>query len=233
MNIDARNNGDGGINEIEALLPWFAAGTLSRKDAARVEEALSKDADLSRRFALVREELGEAIRLNESLGAPSTRAMARLFEKIDAEAPRTQRAMSAGLSARISEFIASLSPRTLAWSGAAAAFAILLQAGVIAGVLMQDRGGYGLASHDAGVSTSQSGAQTGAYAQVRFAPGATSEEITKFLQDNKATIVGGPAAGTGMYRVKVAMTGLAKDDLARLVRQLQENKVVGFAAPAP
>jgi hypothetical protein len=229
MNIDARNNGDGGINEIEALLPWFAAGTLSRKDAARVEEALSKDADLSRRFALVREELGEAIRLNESLGAPSTRAMARLFEKIDAEAPRTQRAMSAGLSVWISEFIASLSPRTLAWSGAAAAFAILLQAGIITGVLMQDRGGYGLASHDAGVSTSQ----TGAYAQIRFAPGATSEEITKFLQDNKATIVGGPAAGTGMYRVKVAMTGLAKDDLARLVRQLQENKVVGFAAPAP
>lgn len=229
MNIDARNNGDGGINEIEALLPWFAAGTLSRKDAARVEEALSKDADLSRRFALVREELGEAIRLNESLGAPSTRAMARLFEKIDAEAPRTQRAMSAGLSVWISEFIASLSPRTLAWSGAAAAFAILLQAGIITGVLMQDRGGYGLASHDAGVSTSQ----TGAYAQIRFAPGATSEEITRFLQDNKATIVGGPAAGTGMYRVKVAMTGLAKDDLARLVRQLQENKVVGFAAPAP
>ena len=229
MNIDARNNGDGGINEIEALLPWFAAGTLSRKDAARVEEALSKDADLSRRFALVREELGEAIRLNESLGAPSTRAMARLFEKIDAEAPRTQRAMSAGLSVWISEFIASLSPRTLAWSGAAAAFAILLQAGIIAGVLMQDRGGYGLASLDAGVSTGQSGA----YAQIRFAPGATSEQITKFLQDNKATIVGGPAAGTGMYRVKVAMTGLAKDDLARLVRQLQENKVVGFAAPAP
>ena len=229
MNIDARNNGDGGINEIEALLPWFAAGTLSRKDAARVEEALSKDADLSRRFALVREELGEAIRLNESLGAPSTRAMARLFEKIDAEAPRTQRAMSAGLSVWISEFIASLSPRTLAWSGAAAAFAILLQAGIIAGVLMQDRGGYGLASLDAGVSTGQSGA----YAQIRFTSGATSEEITKFLQDNKATIVGGPAAGTGMYRVKVAMTGLAKDDLARLVRQLQENKVVGFAAPAP
>lgn len=229
MNINAQNNGNGGINEIEALLPWFAAGTLSRKDAARVEEALSKDADLSRRFALVREELGEAIRLNESLGAPSTRAMARLFEKIDAEAPRAQHAMSAGLSTRISEFIASLSPRTLAWSGAAAAFAILLQAGIITGVLMQDRGGYGLASHETGVSTSQSGA----YAQIRFAPGATSEEVTKFLQDNKATIVGGPAAGTGMYRVKVAMTGLAKDDLARLVRQLQESKVVGFAAPAP
>lgn len=44
--------------DIESLLPWFAAGTLSRRDAARVEQALADDDELSRRFALVREELG-------------------------------------------------------------------------------------------------------------------------------------------------------------------------------
>ena len=74
--------------EIEAMLPWFAAGTLSRRDAARVEAALKSDTELSRRFELVREELGETIRLNEDLGAPSSRALKSLFEKIDAEAPR-------------------------------------------------------------------------------------------------------------------------------------------------
>ena len=36
-------------DEIEAMLPWFAAGTLSRKDAARVEAALKSDAVLSQR----------------------------------------------------------------------------------------------------------------------------------------------------------------------------------------
>src|SRR5271165_6830057 len=40
-------------SELEELLPWHAAGTLSRKDAQRIEDALSKDPELARRFALV------------------------------------------------------------------------------------------------------------------------------------------------------------------------------------
>ena len=31
--------------DIEALLPWHAAGTLSRRDAQRVEAALQQDRD--------------------------------------------------------------------------------------------------------------------------------------------------------------------------------------------
>jgi len=54
--------------EIEELLPWHAAGTLSRRDAQRVEEALARDPELARRYALVRDELGETIHLNETLG---------------------------------------------------------------------------------------------------------------------------------------------------------------------
>ncbi|HKY86332.1 MAG TPA: hypothetical protein VJL90_06205, partial [Pseudorhodoplanes sp.] len=107
-------------DEIEAMLPWFAAGTLNRKDTARVEAALKSDTALAQRFELVREELGETIRLNEDLGAPSSRALKALFEKIDAEAPR-QSAASFNLVGRISEFVASFSPRTLAYAGAVAA----------------------------------------------------------------------------------------------------------------
>src|SRR6187431_1319051 len=117
-------------DEIEAMLPWFAAGTLSRKDAARVEAALKNDPVLSQRFEMVREELGETIRVNEDLGAPSSRALKTLFEKIDREAPR-QQAVSFNLIGRISEFVASFSPRTLAYAGAVAALALLLQAGII------------------------------------------------------------------------------------------------------
>jgi anti-sigma factor RsiW len=101
--------------EIEELLPWHAAGTLSRRDAQRVEEALARDPELARRYALVREELAETIHLNESLGAPSPRAMEKLFAAIDAEPARRQ-AASLNFGTRISEFFASLSPRTLAWS---------------------------------------------------------------------------------------------------------------------
>ena len=73
-------------HEIEALLPWHAAGTLSRRDADRVEQALAGDRELAR--------LAETTRLNETLGVPSARAMEKLFAAIDAEeagAPRRRR----------------------------------------------------------------------------------------------------------------------------------------------
>ena len=77
--------------EIQSMLPWHAAGTLDRRDAERVERALAEDSELARCYELVREELAETIRLNESLGAPSARAMERLFVAIDAEEARTPR----------------------------------------------------------------------------------------------------------------------------------------------
>jgi len=78
-------------HEIEVLLPWHAAGTLSRREADLVERALAEDRELARRYDLVRQELAETIHLNETLGEPSARAMEKLFAAIDAEeagAPR-------------------------------------------------------------------------------------------------------------------------------------------------
>src|SRR5215475_10303378 len=111
--------------EIEELLPWHAAGTLNRRDAQRVEEALARDAEPARR-----------------------------------------RATPVNLGTRISEFFASLSPRTLAWSASAAALAILLQAGFLAGIVLNETktSGYQTAS----APTADPSA--GAFALIRFAP---------------------------------------------------------------
>jgi hypothetical protein len=46
-------------HEIEALLPWHAAGTLSPRDAHRVEQALAGDPELARRYDLVRQEFAQ------------------------------------------------------------------------------------------------------------------------------------------------------------------------------
>ena len=81
-------------HEIETLLPWHAAGTLSRRDADRVEQALADDCELARRYDLVRQELVDTIHLNETLGIPSARAAEKLFAAIDVEeagAPRRRR----------------------------------------------------------------------------------------------------------------------------------------------
>jgi anti-sigma-K factor RskA len=213
--------------DIELLLPWHAAGTLSRRDAERVERALANDNELAARYELVREELGEAIRLNESLGAPSARAMQALFEKIDAEPVRKPKA-SFDLGAWLSNFVAGFSPRTLAYGATAAALAIVLQAGLIAGVLIKEQqAGPQLASFEQNQNVG-----AGSFVLIRFNPQANAADITKFLQENKAIVVGGPAAGSGMYRLRVAETTVAQAELAAIVKRMAANPVVGLTVPA-
>src|ERR1700754_1318668 len=92
-------------SEIEMLLPWHAAGTLNARDARRVEEALARDPGLARQYAVIREEYAETISLNETLGAPSVRAMQKLFAAIDAE-PSRRPSVFFNLSSSVSAFFA-------------------------------------------------------------------------------------------------------------------------------
>jgi len=208
--------------DVELLLPWHAAGTLNRRDARRVEQALADDPDLARRYALVREELGETIHLNETLGAPSSRAMETLFAKIDAE-PARRAAPSLNLGARVAGFLASLSPRTLAVAASTAVLALLLQAGFIADMALKQSGPAGYET----ASAPSTAPGVGAFTLIRFAPQASFDDINKFLEQNKLSIVAGPVPG-GLYKVRVADKALSKDDLNRIVKKLQDNKVVGF-----
>src|ERR1700745_1067735 len=99
--------------EIEMLLPWHPAATLNARDARRVEEALARDPELAKQYAVIREEYAETIHLNESLGAPSVRAMQKLFAAIDGE-PVRKPSLTSRISTGIAQFFACLSPRTLA-----------------------------------------------------------------------------------------------------------------------
>jgi hypothetical protein len=219
--MNAANENERG--DIEELLPWHAAGTLSLREAQSVEAALASDPELARRYQLVREELAQTVALNESLGAPSVRAMDALFAKIDAE-PARHPAMSFDLAGRLREFFASLSPRTLAYAGTAAALAIVLQAAVIGGFVIKDQGGgYQTAS------SHQTGADDGSYAVIQFKAAASAADITKFLETNKLSIADGPSAG-GLYRVRIAAKKLPKADVTRIVKTLQIDPVVGLIA---
>ena len=208
-------------SDIEALLPWHAAGTLSRRDAERVEDALSRDPALARRYALVREELVETIHLNETLGAPSARAMEKVFAKIGAEPARLP--VSLNLGARVFGWFASLTPRTVAWAGSAAAIAILLQAGLIATIMLKQNQ---IASFQT-ASAPSTAPGVGAFTLIRFAPQASVDDINKFLETNKLSIISGPVAG-GLYKVRVGENTLSKDELGQMVKKLQQDKVVGF-----
>ena len=222
-------------SEIEMLLPWHAAGTLNARDAKRVEEALARDPELAKQYAVIREEYTETIGLNESLGAPSARAMTKLFAAIDAEPERTP-SMSRNISARISGFFASLSPRTLAWSAGLGDVALLVQAGVIGAVLVKNQGA---SFQTASLSTNQpitrdlGGAATAAppRALVRFAPDARVADITALLDSYQASIIDG--AKGGMFRLQFGSRPMSKDEVTALMNKLQSEKIVSLAVATP
>src|SRR5262249_58057027 len=121
-----------------------------------------------------------------TLGGRGARARERLCAEMEAggaRAPRHRRWFDLG--SRISEFLSILTPRTLARSATAAAVAILVQAAVIAAVVVKEQG----SPSEPGLASAPS---EGSYAVVRFAPQATADDITKFLGAYKATVLDGP-----------------------------------------
>jgi hypothetical protein len=219
--------------DLEELLPWHAAGTLDSDEAAEVERALAADPELARRFALVREELTETILLNESLGAPSARAMETLFRAIDQDRKVVRRVASPSLGTRVAQFF---SPRMLAWSASAAAVIVLLQAGVIARLVMQEHesaappvqaaaSATDMPTYETASAPITRGLEVASFAWVHFAPRASMAEINRFLDEHDAAIVDGPKPND-IYRVRVAKGALAPRELSRLLKTLEADKAV-------
>jgi hypothetical protein len=215
--------------DIEALLPWYAAGTLRRRDRQRVEAALRQDAELARQglarqIDLVREELAETIHLNETLGAPPPYVADRLMAAIDAETNAARKHVPGSVAGWLTGFFANLPPRTLAVAASFAVLAIALQAFMLVDVFTKPQGSSQLAS--------LGGAQRhDSFAMVRFAQAASAAEITNFLHNYQAALVDGPTEG-GLYRVRIAMKSLAKEELGKIVARMRQERVVESAEPA-
>jgi anti-sigma factor RsiW len=224
-------------SEIEMLLPWHAAGTLDARDARRVDEALARDPELAKQYAVIREEYAETIHLNESLGAPSARAMQKLFAAIDGE-PARKPTVSFNFSARIIGFFARRSPRALAWSASLGVLALLLQASVIGAMLVKNQNA---SFQTASVSTNEpitrdlvtrdlGRATPPPRALVRFAPEARVADITALLDNYQASIVDG--AKGGLFRLQFGDRAMGRDEFAGLIRRLQNEKIVSLAVDA-
>jgi anti-sigma-K factor RskA len=209
--------------EIEALLPWHAAGTLSRRDRERVERAIASDSELARRLTLVREELQETIHLNESLGVPSARAMEKLFAAIEAEGAPAPARRSFDLAGRVSEFLSGFAPRTIAYAAAAATVALFLQSAMLTAVLMKDR------SDTATTELASAKTPSDSHAVIRFSPLATSSEINSFLNAHGAEVVGGPGRN-GTFNIRFTGEPSSAEIVRNVQRMQSETKVVEFIA---
>jgi hypothetical protein len=231
-------------SEIELLLPWYAARTLNARDIKRVEEALARDPELSRQYAVIQQEYAETIALNETLGAPSMRAMGKLFAAIDAE-PSQEAGRSRGSRAGILGFFEGVSPRVLVWSTALGALLVLVQAGIIGAMLLRsqpatfqtaslnerERAAPAPASAPLTRALGLRAAAAPVHALVRFAPDARVSDITALLSSYQASIIDG--AKGGMFTLQLGDRPMSKDEADSLIGRLQREKIVSLATSAP
>ncbi len=209
--------------DVEMLLPWHATGTLNAREARRVDNALARDPKLARQYAAIQEEYAQTLHFNENLGAPSARAMQKLFAAIDGEPARKPSVSlnSSVISVRLIWFLASLG-----------ALPLLLQAGVIGAVLVKNQTtSFQTASLGTNEPARESGPEAPPRTLVRFAADARIAEITALLDTYQASIVDG--AKGGMFRLQFGNQAMTKDEIASLIGKLQTEKIVSLAVLTP
>jgi anti-sigma-K factor RskA len=198
---------DSSREDIELLLPWYVNGTLKASDAIKVETYLERHPDMQVQLATLREDMDETITANETIAGPSGAAFGRLMQQIEAETPVRHRVAKAkqGVMQAIDGFLRSLSPGRLGWAAMAAAAVIMLQAGVV-GTMMLNPPSSGKTFETA----SGGAALTGTFVLVQFKQDASIAEVSAFLSEQGAEIVGGPKPG-GLFRVRISENKLSDD----------------------
>jgi hypothetical protein len=207
--------------EVQELLPWFAAGSLGADESRRVEAWLAQhaeDADVRAELAWLRLTASQMQAEVHAQLPPANQGFERLLQKVrgdDAAAPSTA-APARKAPAKpspwqaFSQWLRHASPaRSLGLAGLA-----LAQAAVIVVLLQRP-------ADDAGpgqVPLSQLPSLVdGDLLQVTFAPTATEAQMRAALQSAQATLVAGPGA-IGVYTVAVPR-GAAANSAAALRRQ--------------
>jgi hypothetical protein len=214
--------------ELEELLPFYANGRISAADKSRIDKALASNAELRARLEIVREDMAETALLNESLGAPSPRALDRLMAGIEAEprqAPLMARARG-GMIAWLGRWLAAQPPRRLAYAGAAALAIMVVQGAVLTGLAL--RGGSG------GFETASAPTQASErYVLLSFSPDAKASDIAAFFRRYEASVVDGPRAN-GFFKVRVGDAKLSTAQVDAIAARMKaEAGIVSFVAPAP
>ncbi|MBO6791718.1 MAG: hypothetical protein JJ894_14415 [Dinoroseobacter sp.] len=165
--------------EIEALLPFLANGTLDGEELREVEAAVAGDSVLAQELAALTA-MREGMQ-SELAAGPGELGLARLMRDVEGQPPK----------------VANLPEAPSSWSRVwqAAAVIVFFALAVQSFYLWQsDKSGYQLAGDEAVVS--------GPVLVVAFDPGATEADIRALLLDLELEIEGGPSA-LGLYRLAV------------------------------
>ena len=187
-------------DEIEALLPAYAAGRLSADETERVERALREDPTLEDELRFV-EALAEGVRRSAATPTPGDIGLQRLRRSLSTEAKPQRQAF--------------------AWwpqVAVAALVVVALQGALLWQVTTPFEEPYEPLAGDAP-----------GLIQVRFAPDAELGVIEGMLREEGLEIVSGPGAA-GVYRLRPTDDAADRDPAALVERLRARSALVTFAA---
>ena len=211
--------------EIEALLPWYANGTLTPAETATVERHLARcpacRADLEQCHALA-----TAVRDNAESWQPAPGGFDRLMAEIDRlepkPAPTETRAPT--LLQRIRDWLGA-TPNPVRWTLALESMAVAVLLLVVALPMLRTAPDYETLS-----GGTEQPAASGPRLRVVFADSATAGEIRQLLQDIDGDIVAGPTA-LGVYTVVLPSGERPEQRLASALTRLRARSQVRLAEP--
>ena len=213
------------------LLPWYANGTLSASERARVEEALRDDPEAAQELAWLAN-LQQRIQADEptvsdDIGLARTLARIRADTRPAAAAaaaqshpPAASRAQSArrtesGLGERVRQWFSQLG---MTPAFAMAALMVIVQTGVIFNMSNEDRDYAQVRSAPATASAS------GELLRVSFKPDARESDIRMLLVGVQGNIESGPGQ-LGDYYVRVPAPS------AKAIEQLRGSVIIDAVQP--
>ncbi len=212
-------------DEIEALLPWYANGTLTSAETATVEQHLAHcpacRADLEQCRALA-----TAVQSNEESWQPAPGGFDRLMAEIDRlEAkPVPVKTASPPLFQRFLDWLGA-TPNPVRWTLALESMAVAALLLIVAVPMLKTTPEYETLS-----SGTEQPAAKGPRLRVVFADSATVGEIRQLLRDIDGNIVAGPTA-LGVYTVALPAIDHPDQVLAQALTNLRTRNQVKLVEP--
>lgn len=209
---------------IEQLLPWYVTGKLDASERADVENALKRFPELQAQLDLIQAEVNGTVELNEAMAMPRAGATERFMELVQKDMQRPAPAKPSPFEG-LMEWLASQLAGPPRWAVAAAVLAIVVQAALIGGLVVerQDNG-----FHTAGGGETLS---EGTRVLARFSDGVTLVVLNERLTALGIAVVDGPKAG-GLFTLRIGPDDMTVSERDTKIAALKANAdFVVFVGP--
>lgn len=201
--------------EMAALVPFYLNGTLAGDELLRFEEWLASEPDAAAVLGEAEFEFSGDLAANEAIRPPAD-ALRRFEAALDREAGPVRQASATTLAGSLwSRFMAV--PKQVAWAVAAAAVAILVVQAIV-----------GAGREPAGYEVAGAEADNRPFVLVTFTADARLSDIAAMLEENGASLSGGPLPG-GMFRIAVPAATVA--DYEGVVATLRASPLIASLLP--